>query len=398
MPVYIEMIKDKKTGKMIEKKVGPEKKKQYYIRTYVTDEFGNRKQVTRHNKEWLGLDGKNKAQQEENIIKNKKYNQYEEISLGEVIDKYFLELKNNNKESTVYAYESVINNNIIPFFPKNTKIYNLDEEKIIKWHKWLTQKNYSIRYKNKCNMVMSSIIKTAIKFYKLRINVVSLVGNFQKNAEEREQIIEDKEKLEYITYDEFQTFIKVINNPLWYTFFYTLYFTGVRKGEIQALCWNDIDFKKKEIKITKTLSVKTKISKWKITSTKNLKNRKIDMDDKLVSILKKYYNFKSQEQGFNNNFFVFGNQEPLKQHKIDTNKDKYFSISGIKRITIHQFRHSHVSFLANEYIKKGQTDSTKFFIMMSARLGHTIKVMQDTYLHFFDDIQNEIVSLINSKK
>lgn len=104
-----------------------------------------------------------------------------------------------------------------------------------------------------------------------------------------------------------------------------------------------------------------------------------------------------KERNFDLNNFVFGNIEPLKQHKIDTNKDKYFKLSGVKRITIQEFRHSHVSFLINEYIKSGQTDTGKFFIMTSARLGHTIDVMQSTYLHLFDDIQNEIVNLIDKK-
>ena len=31
------------------------------------------------------------------------------------------------------------------------------------------------------------------------------------------------------------------------TFFYTLYYTGMRKSEIQALTWNDIDFNNNEI-------------------------------------------------------------------------------------------------------------------------------------------------------
>lgn len=246
-------------------------------------------------------------------------------------------------------------------------------------------------------MVMDSIIDTAIKFYKLRVNVAKLIGNFKCEANDKERITNDKEKLRYITYDEFKKFIDVINDEFWKTFFNFLYFTGMRKGEIQALTWNDIDFQKRTIYVTKTLTVKTKQAKWKITSTKNLKNRKIDMDNNLYNIMYNYFNKKKKEKKFDLNSFIFGDTEPLKQHKIDTNKDKYFRLSDIKRITIHEFRHSHVSFLINEYIKSGQTDTGKFFIMTSARLGHTIDVMQSTYLHLFDDIQNEIVNLIDKK-
>lgn len=49
----------------------------------------------------------------------------------------------------------------------------------------------------------------------------------------------------------------------------------------------------------------------------------------------------------------------------------------------------------NEYIKSGQTNTTKFFLMMPNRMGHTIQVMQRTYIHSFPRIQDEIVNLLD---
>ena len=63
---------------------------------------------------------------------------------------------------------------------------------------------------------------------------------------------------------------------------------------------------------------------------------------------------------------------------------------------MHEFRHSHVSLLINEYLKTGQTDTVKFFIMLSNRMGHSIQIMQDTYMHLFPTIQDEIVDLLNN--
>ena len=58
MPVYEE--KEKINGQ-----------KRYYIRTYVTDENGQKRQITRHNKDWVGRDGYWIAYQEESRLKSR---------------------------------------------------------------------------------------------------------------------------------------------------------------------------------------------------------------------------------------------------------------------------------------------------------------------------------------
>ena len=77
---------------------------------------------------------------------------------------------------------------------------------------------------------------------------------------------------------------------MWKTFFTFLYYTGMRKGEVQALTWNDINFNTNEIIVNKTLSVKTKNSNYKITSTKNYLNRRIKMSKTLRETLLQYKN------------------------------------------------------------------------------------------------------------
>ena len=54
--------------------------------------------------------------------------------------------------------------------------------------------------------------------------------------------------------------------------------------------------------------------------------------------------------GFEENWFVFGNTRFLAATNIDRNKDDYFRLTNILPIIIHEFRHSHVSLLINQYI------------------------------------------------
>ena len=125
------------------------------------------------------------------------------------------------------------------------------------------------------------------------------------------------------------------------------------------------------------------------------------MSKTLYETLSEYKKEVMKFTDYSNNWFVFGNTRFLPETNIARNKHKYFELSGVKEITIHEFRHSHVSLLINEYIKVSKeknmkVDTAKFFLMLSNRMGHTIEVMQRTYMHLFPTIQDEIVDLLDN--
>jgi len=308
-----------------------------------------------------------------------------------IAEEYFENLYKIKKESTVYSYKNVYNLHIYPYF-KNSYINNINIQDIRKWAEIIEKKGLSIPYLNKAYDILKTIFDFGIKNYNLNDNPVQKYGRFQIKHDE---VIKDEDKIRYISLEEFNQFIKVINEPLWNTFFYTLYYTGMRKSEIQALTWNDIDFNKSEIIVNKIISVKTS-DKFKITSTKNNLNRKIKMSKTLKTILFEYKKEIMKYKNFEESWYVFGGDRFLPQTTIDRKKHQFFIESGVREITIHEFRHSHVSLLINEYLKSGQTDTTKFFIMMSNRMGHTIPVMQKTYMHLFPTVQDEIVDLLDN--
>lgn len=396
MPVYRE--KETKNGKRINKVIND--KQQWYIRTYV-----NGKQVTRRNKAWLGKRGYDLAVEEELKLKSQGVIINKKIYFQDLIDVYKEEIMKTTKESSYYSYFNVINNQILPHIsPKceANKINSIDSCR--KWHNVLEKKGLSIEYMNKCHHVMKAILDIGIKYFNMKQNCESLIGPFKRT---NQKIISDEEKIKYITYEDFQKFISLVDDLVWKTFFTFLYYTGMRKGEVQALTWKDIDFKNNEITVNKTLS--TKINKdntieisteqyvnYKITTTKNNLNRKIKMSKVLKEQLIQYKKNESSKQDFCEKWFVFGRNRFLPHITIDRKKHYYFNLSNVKEITIHEFRHSHVSLLINEYLKSGQTDTAKFFVMMSNRMGHTIQVMQNTYMHLFPTIQDEIVEMLDN--
>lgn len=309
-----------------------------------------------------------------------------------VANDYFNDAKTRIRESTWLTYKSQYKNNIKPYFENKY----IDEIQVIDIENWKNtfSKNMKISSLNQYYVVFKEIFKFANRKYELNYNPVELAGRFKrKNDEVR---VSSKQKIRYITYEEFTKFISVIDDDLWHTFFTTLYLTGMRKGEILAIRWLDVDFERKVIIVNKSISFNVSRGRYKITPTKTSVNREITMSNTLIEELKAYKDKMMQYGDFKEEWFVFGNGDVLKQDSMPTAKHKYFELSGVREITIHEFRHSHVSLCINEYLKSGQNDSTKFFLMMSQRMGHGLRVMMEVYNHLFPTTQDKIVDLLNN--
>jgi len=371
----------------------------WYFKTYKKDFQGNNKAYK--SKKYAT---KSEAQEAERLFLIKRDNPTNK-PFPLIADDYFKNAYKVNKETTVYCYESCYNNHIKHFFSQ----YNINEIdiKILKhWKEYMLEKELHINTLNNAYGVLNNIFNHAITNYGLQNNCIATLGPFHKK---NDKVIPDSEKLRYITHEHFLKFLKVINDDMWKTFFTFLYYTGMRKGEVQALTWKDIDFQNSEIIVNKTLSVKSKSNNYIITSTKTKNNRKIKMSSHLKDTLIEYKTITKKYKDFSENWFVFGNSRFLPQTTIDRYKHNYFNLYNkdkskkeqIKEITIHEFRHSHVSLLINEYIKVSKeknlkVDTAKFFLMMSDRMGHSIQVMQNTYMHLFPTIQDEIVDLLDN--
>lgn len=308
-----------------------------------------------------------------------------------IANDYFKDAKTRIRESSYIIYLSEYNKNIKPYF-KDKFIDEISVKDVEDWKNKLSPK-FKVSTCNECYIVFDEIFKFANRKYELNYNPVHLSGRFKKKNDE---VVTNKEKLRYITYEEFCKFVSVIDNDLWKAFFTTLYLTGMRCGEIVALTWDDIDFNRNVIIVNKTISFHCINEKYKITSTKTGVNRDITMSNKLIEELKEYKEKVKQYGDYTDNWFVFGNGDVLRVYQITKAKDYYFNLARVRKITIHEFRHSHVSLCVNEYLKNGGTDSTNFFIMMSQRMGHGLKVMQDVYLHLFPSVQDNIVDLLNN--
>lgn len=165
--------------------------------------------------------------------------------------------------------------------------------------------------------------------------------------------------------------------------------TGLRREEILALRWENVDLKNRRIYVCQTIVVLKGRARL-VNDTKNHKFRYVELNDSAYNIL-----LTTPETSE----FVFGNPRtksflsPRRYHEeyntmwIRKNEEwKKTHLEGLPPLTPHKFRHTFASLLiANNVDVKTVADL----------LGHTKLDTTNIYLHSYDDNRKQAVSSIN---
>lgn len=228
-----------------------------------------------------------------------------------------------------------------------------------------------------------AIFKHAVEYYELHTNPCALLKPYKTTYEEKKK----KKDMETCIWspEEFDKFISCENDPIYKAFFITLFFTGLRLGEAQALTWNDFDGQ--NIYVNKSITKKTGKKGFEIKEPKSVSSvRKVSLGNSLSSYLKYFKSTQQQIHGFKESWFIFGGIKPLAQTSITRHKDRAVNESGVKRIRIHDFRHSHASNL----ICSGCN-----IVAVSKRLGHeNVEITLETYTHLIPKKEDEAMCIV----
>ena len=352
------------------------KGKYYYVRVYITDIYGIRKQ-----KRLSPFNSKTEAKnaEAEFILKNGEYSEIKNMKFSDLIDEYLEYKKVKLKSQSFRKTKSNITNHILPYF-KNFKISEIDQRKYTKWQQAIEELNYSHKYNSSLHGSMVNIMQYACDFCRLDRNIPLLCGNFKR----KNDIVK---KASFWTYEEYIKFIDSVDDLVYKRLFETLYYTGMRIGECLALNWHDLD--DIYINVNKTISKELdKRTKQHIINTPKTRNsiRKIEIDKTLQMHLLELKNYYKEFIGFSEDWFIFGGLNPLSHTTVGRRHKEYCEKAKVKKIKIHDIRHSHASLLIS--IKTPITT-------ISERLGHSdTQLTLNTYIHMFPKDEDKAVSNI----
>ncbi|MED4919273.1 tyrosine-type recombinase/integrase [Geobacillus thermodenitrificans] len=279
--------------------------------------------------------------------------------------------------TTAKSREYVIRNHIMKYF-QHKKINEITTFDIDSFYVDKLDSGYSGAYIRQMHNLLNQAFDQAVRWSLIKVNPV-------KNAKPPK--VKSEEKITW-TVDEVNRFLNLIKNSSMEIPYLLAIFTGMRRGEVLGLKWDDVDFENKKIRIKRSLCfVSGKGLIFKEPKTKKSK-RQISISQHVVNVLKKHkqkQEFQKEKLGTqyqDNNLIVCTDDgKPLDPRNLLRQFYRLIEEANVPRISFHDLRHTHATIL----MQQGENPK-----VVSERLGHSrVGITLDLYSHVSDDLQEQ---------
>lgn len=291
---------------------------------------------------------------------------------------YLADVKPQLKLNTYLTKEHIIGTKLVPFFG-SMRMDEIDAADVMRWQGALkseicerTGRPYAASYLHTVENQLSAVFNHAQRFYRLKENPLRKAGKNAKAA---------SPEMKFWTKDKYLRFADAIaDKPRSFAAFELLYWTGIREGELLALAPSDFDFERGTLRITR--SYQRIKGEDVITSPKTPKSvRTIAIPHFLSEETKEYielFGIAEDERMF-----------PVSKSYLYHEMMRGCKASGVKRIRVHDLRHSHVSLLV---------DLGFSALAIAERLGHEAVDVTYRYAHLFPTVQADMAKALDANE
>lgn len=302
-----------------------------------------------------------------------------DMTLESFYELYEQDVRPRLKENTWMTKQVIYEKKILPFLGKR-KLSEITAKDVIDWQNEIMKltntkgKPLSPCYLKTIHAELSALFNHAAKYYHLSFNPARNAGCMGQ---------EEIKEMSFWTKEEYLEFAEAImDRPISYYAFEVLYWCGIREGELLALTPSDFDFEKATLRINK--SYQRMHGEDVVTTPKTKKSNRIIklpqfLCDEMQDCLKMFYDIKPTDRIF----------QSLSKHILSTEMDRGCKATGLKRIRIHDLRHSHVSLLIN----KGFTA-----LEIGNRVGHESEKITYRYAHLFPTKQEAMANFLDGER
>ena len=315
------------------------------------------------------------------------------LKLEDVYNDWLLSYEDDVKDSTLLKTKTLFRIHIMPFFGE---LY-IDKIQTKHIQDWIDSKRKGLNCKPYKNYrVLHRYLSSIFDYAKGLKYVNDNPCNYTVLPKRDKKRTKRNNKIDIIwTKDELKSFLSFVEEELpfmWYVFFRLLAYTGMRRGEILALEWSDLDIKGKSLSITKSRKrienkgTGTSKSVEVTGDTKTGNERVISLDETTLTLLKKWQLMQLKVYGRKN--IIFNNtlgdyiilSTPIKR------LNRIIKKHNLREIDIHRFRHIHTTMLILANPNEGSITS------IMDRLGHAdVETTLNIYAHIYKEQKIDVL-------
>ena len=294
------------------------------------------------------------------------------LTLSEWLDQWLVSMDGVVRPSTLNGYRSYIENHIRPGLGEK-RITQIKPTDIQKFYDKLGQKlaSGSVR---RIHTVLHGIMKAAQQARLIPRNPVDDIAPPKYNYQQKN----------ILTDDQLTVFMDAIKeDAVWFDFFYTEIMTGLRRGEICGLRWEDFDEADGTLKVCRTVR-REKGTGLTTGDTKTYAGtRKIILPPSVTAMLKERNRISLTDWIFPNPLCL---EQPTAPDAAYRRMKQLLEQAGLPDIRFHDLRHT----FATHALTSGVDVKT-----LSGILGHTRAAFTlDTYTHTTGDMQKRAAEIV----
>ncbi|MFC2060135.1 tyrosine-type recombinase/integrase [Chloroflexota bacterium] len=279
---------------------------------------------------------------------------------------------------TLQLYSYICRVHVIPAIGK-VALTELKSQHLQKLYSEKIYAGLSARTVQICHVAIHKALKNAVR--------INLVSRNVADAVDKPKI--QRTEMHPMTERDLSRFLEAAKQGHYYALFYTYLFTGMRRSELLAIRWCDVELLGMQISVSRTMQylngVKNRITFKEPKSKKS--RRLIALSPSTVFVLEEH--LKAQDKmreslqfpPITENDLVFSHWDgsPLLPDSITHAWVKLVRKCGLKGIRLHDARHTHATIM----LKQGVHPK-----VVQERLGHsTISTTLDTYSHVAPGLQ-----------
>ena len=309
-----------------------------------------------------------------------------QLTVNELFAEYLAAKRNEIRETSWSKIERVIRQDVIPTLGTK-KLDKLDKRVLQDWKNLIADKDISLTTKQNCYKELRGMLNWAVKMDYIPKNNLTALGNFRDSSLESHT-----DPLRYYTADQFKEYIAVARSKSetitewgFYVFFSIAFYTGARKGEINALKWSDIDGDIMHIR--RSIAQKLKGGDRETAPKNKSSIRDVKLPKPLIDILAEHKMRQQADKAFTDDFRICGGLAPLRDTSIDHKNRTFAKLANLPHIRVHDFRHTHATLLINEGINIQE---------IARRLGHSdVQMTWNTYAHLYPREEDRALEVLN---